>query len=626
MLAKVAAETRKNPWIRLFPPIPHELGRTGAPVASGACHLGLWPVARGLYPSRMKPALLLLAVVAILAHGAPLSSAEVEATAPADAAKAKEGTLMVTLSGTLPLRPGGGFLFGDSGMSLHDATAALKRAMSDPEPRVVLDCSTEFHPGLAAAEELAAVLRARPAHKKVACLIDNASDAVLAMAAACDEVVMVEAGMLNLDGLALSTDYYGDALNLFGVKFHAVTSGPAKTAPEPFTSGRPSAAAIAEQERLVNALDLASRTLVARGTLTTDAVKTAYAQAPQTAAIAQQLGLVTAVAEPGAWLRNQPGPVRHLKTGAETPKITNFAEMMTFISRLMNGEQKARPQRSVAVVELEGSIIDGDGSLPGYTIAGNDTARMFDNLISDERVVAVVVRINSGGGSAGASDRIHHALRRLAAVKPVVALYDAVCASGGYYIGCAAQEIMVHRGTITGSIGVFAMVPDLDGMRARLGIHRHTVASGPRAGLFSTDAFTVEKEAAFRQVVMDVDRRFQALVAERRKIDPTRMAGLAGGRVFSGDEAVANGLADRLGDLPTAVARARELAGITEPLPLERLPEAGGLAARLGLGGVSSGILPALVATLPAQLRPWLAAAQQGRVQIMAWHTAFAIE
>lgn len=576
----------------------------------------------------MKPALLLLAVVAILVNAAPLSAADsgLGVEAPASAKGSPDGTLIITLSGRLPLRPGGGFLFGDSGMSLHEATAVLKRAMSDPERRVVLDCSTEFHPGLAAAEELAAVLRARPADKKVACLIDNASDAVMALAAACDEVVMVEAGMLNVDGLALSTDYYGDALNLFGVKFHAITSGPAKTAPEPFTSGRPSATAIAEHERLVAALDVASRSLIARGTLSADAVKAAYAQAPQTSTIAIQLGLVSAVAEPGAWLRSQPGPVRYLKTGAESPKLTTFPEIIAFVSQLMNGENRQRPKRYVAVVELEGSIIDGDVSMPGYTIAGNDTARMFDKLISDDAAVAVVVRINSGGGSAAASDRIHHALRRLSAVKPVIALYDAVCASGGYYIGCAAREIMVHRGTITGSIGVFAMVPDLDGMRARLGIHRHTVASGPRAGLFSTDAFTPEKEAAFRQVVTDVDQRFQALVGERRKIGVAKMAELAGGRVFSGDEAVANGLADRLGDLPTAVARARELAGITEPLPLERLPEPGGLAAKLGLGGVGSGVLPALVAGLPADVRLWLTTAQQGRVQIMAWHAAFSVD
>ena len=573
----------------------------------------------------MKPALLLLltCAAAIAVH-----AAEVEAPAggaPAPAAL-RDGTLVLTLSGALPLRPGGGFLFGDSGMSLHDATSHLKRAMAEPERRVVLDCSIEFHPGLAAAEELAAVLRARPAGKTVACLIDNASDAVMTVAAACDEVVMVEAGMLNVDGLALSTDYYGDALNLVGIKFHAVTSGPAKSAPEPFTSGRPSATAIAEHQRLIEALDKASRELAARPHLSADAIKAAYAQAPQTSVMAKNLGLVTAVAEPGTWLRDQPAPVRTMKTSEGMPDLSTFAGLTTFLNQVMNGEKRARPPRSVAVVELEGSIIDGDVSMPGYTIAGNDTARLFDHLVGDQTVVAVVVRINSGGGSAGASDRIYHALRRLAVAKPVVALFDGVCASGGYYIGCAASEILVHRGTITGSIGVFAMVPDLEGTRARLGIYRHTIATGPRAGLFSTDAFTPEKEAAFRQVVQDVDQRFQGLVAERRKLDAAKVHELAGGRVFSGDEAIANGLADRLGDLPAAVARARELAGIKDPLPLERLPEAGGLAARLGLGGVSGGMLPALTQGLPAELRLWLQAAQTGRIQIMAWQSSFQVE
>ena len=578
----------------------------------------------------MKPALLFLVAVTAFSTCAGGFAAEVESSAATPvvaAAGLRDGTLVLTLSGNLPLRPGGGFLFGDSGMSLFDATMQLKKALSEPERRVVLDCSLEFHPGLAAVEELVAILRARPSGKTVACLLDNASDSVMALAAACDEIVMVEAGMLNLDGLAMSTDYYGDALNRFGVKFHAVTSGPAKSAPEPFTSSGPSATSIAEHQRLIDALDLAARTLIARPTLNVEAVKAAYAQAPQTSAIAMRLGLVTAVAEPGAWLRNQPAPLRYLKTEQDTPDFSSIFGITTFLSHVMNGEKKPRPARSVAVIELEGTIIDGDVSMPGYTIAGTDTARLFDRLISDQTVVAVVVRINSGGGSAGASDRAYHALRRLAAAKPVVALYDAVCASGGYYIGCAAQEIMVHRGTITGSIGVFAMVPNLHDTRAMLAIHRHTISTGPRANLFSTDAFTPEKEAAFRQVVIDVDQRFQRIVGERRRLDPAKVHELAGGRVFSGDEAIANGLADRLGDLASAIARARELAGVKEPLPIERLPEAGGLAARLGLGGVSTGILPAVMAkTLPAELSLWLQMAHRQRLHVMAWRSPMSVE
>ena len=533
------------------------------------------------------------------------------------------GTLVVNLSGSLPLRPGGGFLFGDSGMSLFDATVLLKRAITQAEKRIILDCSLEFAPGLAAAEELAAVLRSRSTDKRVVCLIDNASDAVLAIAAACDEVVMVEAGMLNVDGLSLSSDYYADALNRFGIKFHAVTSGAAKTAPEPFTKSRPSAAAIAEHQRLISALDQATLALAVRPNVTLERLTAARARAPQTAAIAKELGLVNAAVEPGAWLKGQPGPVRYLRQETDQPDFNSLPGIMAFINELMSGEQKRTLIKSIAVVELEGSIIEGDVSVPGYTIAGNDTAALFDRLINDAMIVGVVVRINSGGGSAGASDRAHYALKRLAAAKPVVALFDAVCASGGYYIGCAAKEIMVHRGTITGSIGVFAMVPDLDATRALFGVHRHTITTGPRAELFSTSEFTADKEAAIRQVVVAVDERFQAIVAENRGLALDKVNELAGGRVFSGDEAVALGLANRIGDLPTAVARVRELAGITEPLPLERLPHAGGLAARLGLGGVQSAMLHAVI---PPAARVLVEQAQRSRIQVMAWTAPLLVE
>ncbi len=536
------------------------------------------------------------------------------------------GTVIVKLTGQLPLRPGGGLLFGDGGASLYDATVLLRRAITQAENRIVLDLSLEFNPGLAAAEELAAVLKTRSAEKKVTCLIDNASDAVMALAAVCNEVVMVEAGILNVDGLSMSSDYYADALNRFGIKFHAVTSGAAKTAPEPFTSSRPSAAAIAEYQRLINALDTATVGLSETAMLNAGRLQEARARSPQTAKIALEMGLVHAAVEPGAWLRNLPGPVRYLRQKSQTPEIKTIADVMSVVMELMEGKKRVKHKKAVAVVELEGSIIEGDISMPGYTIAGHDTAKLFDDLINDSSIIGVVVRINSGGGSAGASDRAHYALRRLNAAKPVVALYDGVCASGGYYIGCAAREVYVHRGTITGSIGVFAMVPDLEAMRALFGVHRHTITTGPRAELFSTSGFTPDKEAAIRQVVAAVDEKFQSIVAEQRKLDPAKVHELAGGRVFSGDEAVALGLADGIGDLSSAIARVRELAGEKDPLPIERLPESGGLASQLGLGGVSTLSTISTMVAVPPMIQVLVKQAQRQRMQVMTWFSPLIIE
>jgi protease-4 len=331
-------------------------------------------------------------------------------------------------------------------------------------------------------------------------------------------------------------------------------------------------------------------------------------------ATAVETGLVDKVAEAGEWLKRQPGPVRHYKKKGKNRDLDSFAGIMAAVSELLNGAPETKHARAVAVVELEGSILDGSGGVPGYAITGRDTAALFDRLADDTRIVAVVVRVNSPGGSAGASDRIHFAIRRCAARKPVVALFDQYAASGGYYLGCAAHEILVHRGTITGSIGVFSLIPDIAETRRMLGINRFQITTGPRAALFDLEGFGPEKEAAMRQVIEAVDKRFQGLVAERRKLDPDKVKELAGGRVFTGEEAVTLGLADGIGDLPGAVARARELAKEPQPLPLERFPKANGLAAKLGLGSVL-----ASQAGMPVELLQWMELARAGKPLVLCW-------
>jgi len=526
------------------------------------------------------------------------------------------GTVIVTLQGALPLRPSMGLFLSGGESGLHEATMAVQRALKAPEPRVVLDLSNGFAPGLAAAEELAAVLRTRPAGKTVACLIDAVTDAVLVVAAACDEVATVEAGMLAIAGVDLSTDYYADALAKLGVRFHAVTSGPAKTAPEPLTRSGPTPAAVAEHRGLAAALDRVLVRLSARGALDDARLAAARAQAPQPGALAVTLGLADRAVEPGGWLRDQPAPVRRLDLDDRAkPDLGSLAGLMRLWGELLNGDQTEKASRAVAVLELAGLIVDDDASTPGSTIAAGDTVRLIDRLAGDPRLVAVVLRIDSGGGSATASDRIYQALRRLAVAKPVVALIDGVAASGGYYLACGAREVQVHRGSITGSIGVFAIVPDLSATRALLGIHRHTVTTAPRADLFSTGAMTADKEAALRQVIADVDARFQGVVAGARHLARDKVAELAGGRVFTGEQAVELGLADRFGTLALAVARARELAGVAEALPLERHPARGGLGSLgnlLGLPGLAGSQATALLTAAASWQR-------RGLPAVLAW-------
>jgi len=551
------------------------------------------------------------------------------AATPSATASATGGTVILTLSGSLELRPAPSW-FGGHDLSLHEATIALRKALRGPATRVVLDLSEGYSGSLAAAEELAAVIRAehRPGHT-VACLVDGAQDNVLVLTAACDETVLASAGLMDVDGIAAESYYFKDALAKIGISFHAVASGEHKTAHEPFTANAPSAAGAQEFDELIHGLDRVLLDLSQRpaGTrpLTREMIVAARAKAPQTPDLARELKLVDATADPSAWLAKQPAPITHVGEDTKTAGASGggMAGFMQLWTKLQQGDQGMKHAKAVAVVELAGEIVGGGDSQPGQTIAPLDTCDMFDELATNDRIKAVVLRIDSPGGDANASDRIHHAVRRLAEKKPVVALFDGVAASGGYYIGCAADEIQVHRSTITGSIGVFALVPDASAALDLLAIHRHSVSTGPRAETMSVTApFSAERQAALLQVIQDVDQRFQGLVAARRKIDLAKVHDLAGGRVYIGEQAVANGLADGFGTLTTAVAAARKRAGIEETLPLEIYPRERGLLARLGMGGVQT-MLPYALGHEFARLQRF---AQMRGVQVQALATVPAVQ
>jgi len=555
----------------------------------------------------------LLASCAVLwlAAGA-LAGAEAAPAGAAAEPSPRDGTVILRLDGTISLRPQEN-LFGAGDVSLYEATMQLRSVLRSPERNVVLDCSHGFLPTLSSAEELAAVITAGKGHKHLTMLIDGTNNQAMVVAAACDEVVMPEAGLIEVDGLALSSYYFADALAKLGIQFHAVISGEHKTAPEALTRSGPSPAGAAELTDLVKGLDDVLVRESLRGAMSAGDLAAARARSPQTSSTALSSKLVDATVEPDGWLASRPGPIRTYKDKKDSsPDLSSLPGIIEFWSQLMQGPSQEKHPKVVAVVELAGEIVEGDGSEPGVNIAPGDTCRMFDNLAADPRVVAVVVCIDSPGGSAEASDRIHHAIKRLEAKKPVVALFDSLAASGGYYIGCAAQQILVHHGTITGSIGVFAVAPDLSSALDHLGVHRFLVSSGPRGDIFGLGPWNDEKEAALRAVVSDTDQRFQALVASCRHIPSATVALLAGGRVYDGDDAVKLQLADGFGTLSSAIASARALAHEPEPLPVERYPQRSGLMARLGLAETFLG-------PIPTSLRLWGEIAQSRLPVVMAW-------
>lgn len=241
----------------------------------------------------------------------------------------------------------------------------------------------------------------------------------------------------------------------------------------------------------------------------------------------------------------------------------------------------------VAVVYADGQIVDGEGY--GDAVYGNSLAAELADVRRDEKVKAVVVRVNSPGGSALASDVIWREMELLRAEKPVVVSMGSYAASGGYYISCPADVIVADRLTLTGSIGVFGMfLNPIDALKNKLGITLDGVKSNASAGMGSVDPLTPAQRASIMRGVDKVYETFTQDVAAGRNLPIEKVLDIAGGRVWSGSDALGIGLIDAYGGLKTAIALAVDKAGLGENFRVvEVTQQPSGLAAMLSTLNVS---------------------------------------
>lgn len=230
--------------------------------------------------------------------------------------------------------------------------------------------------------------------------------------------------------------------------------------------------------------------------------------------------------------------------------------------RLLQGEGP----RKVAVIHLAGQIHGGESGPDVFGAGGagaRDVIGQIQQASDDDNVAAVVLRVDSPGGAVVASDDIARAVSRLRERKPVVASMGDLAASGGYYVASQAERVVANPGTITGSIGVIAILPNLEGTAEKLGIRPVVLKSGALkdAGSPFRD-MTPDERALYQRLLDEAHAQFIDAVAAGRKIDEELVRTLADGRPYSGTQAKANGLVDDLGDLERAYDVALELAGL----------------------------------------------------------------
>jgi protease-4 len=211
---------------------------------------------------------------------------------------------------------------------------------------------------------------------------------------------------------------------------------------------------------------------------------------------------------------------------------------------------------AVGVVEIEGAIADS-----------RDTIENIRRFREDEDIKAIVIRIDSPGGAVGPSQEIYREIRKTVDTKKVIASMGAVAASGGYYVACATDGIVANPGTITGSIGVIMGYTNFRQLLDKIGMVPVVIKSGPYKDTGSpTREMRDDEREILQSITSGIHEQFVTAIAEGRKMDRARVAQVADGRIFTGEDAKAKGLVDRLGNFEDALAWAGELGGIDGPV------------------------------------------------------------
>jgi protease-4 len=436
----------------------------------------------------------------------------------------------------------------------------LRRMADDPAVRAVVVDLRNISAGWATLQQLRqALVHLRDCGKLVVTHLDAASTREVYLASAADRVWLTPSGEVFLQGVGAHMSFYGDALKRVGVVVELEAAGAYKSFGEPFTRAWPTRANREQTGELVGDLQeqLVSTIAAARG-LSAEAVVGLMAESPLSAERALEAGLVDALAYPD----QAHDRLEELLDGARRVSFRRYARWSRWSRRLA---ALGRGADQVAVVHLEGSIVQGAETSggAGHRIDADRVVPVLDHLRRDPHVRAVVLYVNSPGGSALASDLIARAVRRIVEKKPVVALFGDVSASGGYYLSAPALELFAEAGTITGSIGVVGGKLALGPAAERFGVHHERIAAGPDSGLLNPWApLTPDQRRRFRETLTRTYDRFLKVVSAGRKQPIEAIHAVAQGRVWTGQQALERGLVDHLGGLPDALRRVRVLAGI----------------------------------------------------------------
>ena len=449
-----------------------------------------------------------------------------------------------------------GMSAGGPTVGLWDAVQAIEAAAADPGIKYILLRADAASGGTSSIEELrAALAEFRKSGKAVVAYTENPSAGSYYLASVADKVYMTSyhGGSPQMTGIASQMIFLKDLLDKVGVNYQLIRHGKYKSAGEMYIKNAPSAENREQYQVMVNSLwkTVSTATAESRGMTVekyNDLIDNLKLNFPEDFL---ENGLVDE-------LLDHEGLVTKLCDLAQVEKVEDLhlVSLLDYVNVKVN---RLRGKENVAILFADGDIVEGKG----YSdIASGRFVAEIDKIRKDNTVKAVVLRVNSPGGSVIASEKIRSALKLLMNEKPLIASYANYAASGGYWISAGTQKIFSDATCLTGSIGVFSLIPEFSKTVGKVGVNFVTVGSNKHSDMYSLmRPFDAEETASMQAYIEDVYERFVGLVAEGRSLETQKVDDMAQGRVWVGTDALSLGLVDEIGGLREAVNYAASLAG-----------------------------------------------------------------
>lgn len=445
-------------------------------------------------------------------------------------------------------------------LALNDILYAIQNAKTDDRIVGVSLKANALGAGYATAEEIRnALIDFQQSGKFVYAYSGIYTQGAYYVASAADSLFINPEGTLDFSGVSSSMLFFKGFLQKVGVEMQVIRCGAYKSYAESFANDTMSAENREQMEELISSVwnEILEKVAVGRHFNSVDSVA---ALADQYLSVKPARELVSLNFVDGLLYSDEYERLIRSRIDFDSKEDSPFVDLTTYLEDLDSNASVTYDEGAdkVAVVYLSGEI--DNGNTDGINSA--KTIQMLWDLEKDSTVKSVVLRVNSPGGSAYGSEQICHVVEKLKQKKPVVASFGDYAASGGYYISSNADKIIADRTTITGSIGVIAMVPNAQELADKLGVHYETVKSNPNADLME-NAFRPLSESERAAVQTSVDNFYATFLrrcSEGRGVSVEQMHAYAQGRVWSGDDALKINLIDSIGTLTDAINMAASMA------------------------------------------------------------------